>query len=244
MANIHGWRCFSYGHCSKTGTTVLVGSAGMHLHNRVQKVAECSGISSAMWMTETARERLEERQRGGPQVPHEGPAPDWDCSCGAYFFRLLSDAAGSDMNAYAHVTCLERTMLHANGGRTTQYAVDYLLAPAKPNQKVYVPVADPSQVKTNQALVPMGIWGIPFGGVWMGVEREAREVLEEISLSLGVPILEKEDISGCPICIQVNRWRESEEISEEMVRSWFGEGYRQHERDEKWKESLEHKEKE
>lgn len=58
----------------------------MHLHDRVQKAAECTGISHAVWLTETAKERLGEKyDKKGDVLSHEGPAPDWDCSCGHYF---------------------------------------------------------------------------------------------------------------------------------------------------------------
>lgn len=214
----------------------------MHLHDRVQKAAECRGISGALWMTETARERLEARdKKEGPAVPHEGPAPDWDCTCGSYFYRAFEDAWVSAYNAYAHVTCLERTMLHTNGGRTTQYSVDYFLAPTLADQKVYLPIEHQDQAQGRPvAAIPHqgdlgGYYGFPGQ---MAVIRDQKEVLEEIALSLGVPILDRTDLRGCPVCLVFNGWRDEKEITEEMRRDWFGAGYTQRERDQKWKEAL------
>jgi hypothetical protein len=62
----------------------------------------------------------------------------------------------------------------------------------------------------------------------MVVERDQKEVLEEIALSLGIPILEKDDLSGCPVCLVTNDWREEREITYHMKRDWFGEGYKHH----------------
>lgn len=226
---IHGWRVMQYTRCSKTGAPVLQGSAGMHLHTPVQRRAECRGISGAMWMTEKARERLAARSGNAPYVPHDDPAPDWDCTCGSYFYRTFADAWVSDMNAYAHVTCLERTMLHKNGGRTTQYSVDYLLAPPKEGLKVYLPITTPEQAQGNPVTpgrLAYGPYGGFYGGLGMVVERDQKEVLEEVALSLGVPILSKDDLSGCPVCLVTNLWREPEEITPRMYKDWFGAGYK------------------
>lgn len=486
-SNIHGFRAFSFARCMRTGFPVLQGMASMHLHNRVQKAAECLGISPAMWMTQAAQEHLATRTAGGPDVPHEGPAPDWDCSCfvagtrvlvgdytwrpietlregdivigfdrepnreerkhahrlirptrvtktfqreaevvalkvstgrtvyttpdhkiltrkrlghnhewkevqelnpgdeivcpfprlwtpemsweagwlsgiydgegcvdstgqlgarigpgrivvaqnpglvldrmramlrrydfdysdsaqvhntvrrlrlrggigeafrfmgtirplrlltrwqgakalaslqgkghtfvesvqpcyrpemvyniqtesgayfaeglavsncGSYFYRTLKDAWTSPANVYAHVTCLERTILHKNGGRTTQYAVDYLLAPSEPNQKVYLPVESPAQAQGQVIPIPTMVgapWGGLYGGITMGEAREYDQVLDEVAITLGVPILEKDDLRGCPECLIVNSWREPKEITDQMRRDWFGEGYK------------------
>ena len=56
-------------------------------------------------------------------------------------------------------------------------------------------------------------------------ERPYEEVLQEVSLSLGVPIIDKNSLLGCPVCLEVNGWREPGEISERMKREWFGVGY-------------------
>jgi hypothetical protein len=132
-------------------------------------------------------------------------------------------------------------MLHKNGGRTTQYSVDYFLAPAVADQKVYLPIERHDQAQGRQvAAIPYlggyaGYYGIP---AQMAVVRDQKEVLEEIALSLGVPVLDKEDLRGCPVCLEINGWREPQEITDEMKRNWFGAGYRQQERDRDWKEAL------
>lgn len=223
MAFLHGFRVFTFVRCSRTKEIALAGQAGMHLHSSMQKPAECRGISGAMWMTETARDRLANRdKKRGPRVPHETPSPDYDCSCGSYFFRTFQDAWISEVNAYAHVTCLGRTMLHQNGGRTEKYTVDYLIAPEREGAKVYVYGLDPKHLPPAYAPVVYGGWGM-----WGAAEeRDQREVLEEVGLSLGVPVLAREDLSGCPMCLTVNGWREPEEITDKMKKDWFGEGYK------------------
>ena len=88
-SNIHGWRVFSLARCEKVpDAPILRGAAGMHLHQRVQSAAKCNGFSGALWMTETAREKQSKTVMGS--VPHEGPSPDWDCTCGAYFWTAIS----------------------------------------------------------------------------------------------------------------------------------------------------------
>ncbi len=192
----------------------------MHLHSALQEEASCRGISGAKWMTEAARARLDARYSGsGAKVPHEGPAPDWDCTCGHYFYRTFKDAWITDMNAYAHVTCLERTMLHAGGGRTTQYSIDYFLAPEREGQKVYI--ADPG-LMGQRAVYPAAMaWPMPV----LGNPHDQREVLEAIGMSLGVPVIGREDLRGCPVCLELNGWRQPEEITERMKHDWFGESF-------------------
>lgn len=240
---IHGFRVWNFSRCSRTKEIVLRGSAGQHLHNRVQKAAECEGISHALWLTETAQKRLEENYG---KKAHEGPSPDWDCSCGAYFFRRLEDAPQAPTNAQAHVTCLERTILHQDGGRTTQYSVDYFLAPKEANIQVFVPVIDTVKAQDQNADVaystPAGNlrygFGVAYPFMLPGEALPYMEVLEEVSASLGVPILDRRDLKGCPVCLEVNGWRKPIEIDEIMMREWFGAGYEQHEKDEAWGDAL------
>ena len=221
-AFIHGWRVFSFTNCSKTGLPCLSGASGMHLHNKVQKAAECRGISPAIWMTEAAKERSKLKSAGLPSG-HDEPAPNYDCTCGNYFYRTFKDAWQSASNVYAHVTCLERTILHVNGGRTTQYSVDYLLPSTRGDvgQKVYLPIDDPAKAKGPVVNQPFSFYDFNM----QMEERLYSEVLSEIALSLGVPILDEKSLLGCPVCLVVNGWREPGEISERMKREWFGLGY-------------------
>lgn len=195
----------------------------MHLHSALQREAQCRGISGAKWMTEAARQRLNARYAsGGKKVPHDGPAPDWDCSCGAYFYRTLADAYQTDYNIYAHVTCLGRTMLHTSGGRTTQYSVDYFLAPEKEGQKVYIANADFSGAMVR----PVYPTALAFPPPILGGAQDQRKTLEGISMSLGVPILDRADLRGCPVCLEINGWRKPGEITDQMKKDFFGEGYK------------------
>lgn len=222
MSFIHGFRTFTFARCSKTKQPVLMGAAGMHLHSALQEEAQCRGISGAKWMTEAARKKLDARYGGaGKKVPHDGPAPDWDCTCGHYFYRTLKDAYQTVYNAYAHVTCLERTMLHTGGGRTTQYSIDYFLAPEKPGQKVYI--ADPAFSPSTMTYPSAFAWPVAV----LGNPQNQIEVLEGIGMSLGVPILDRDDLRGCPQCLVVNKWRKPEEITKKMRHDFFGEGYKE-----------------
>jgi hypothetical protein len=128
-------------------------------------------------------------------------------------------------SVYAHITCLERTILHSEGGRTTQYSVDYFLAVPHEHveQKVYLPFpSDESKAKGPTVSFPVGA----SGHAQRAEERLYAEVLEEIALSLGIPILERDDLQGCPVCLVTNGWRDKNEISERMKREWFGMGYK------------------
>ncbi len=231
-SDIHGWRYFSLARCEKVeDAPILRGSAGMHLHQRVQAAAKCNGISGAMWMTEKARERSIAAKDSKP--PHEGPAPDWDCTCGSYFYRLLEDCYTSPINVYAHVTCLERTILHQNGGRTTQYAIDYLLdTEVHDGQMAYLYYDNEKLAKGPS--VPT-VWGyMGFGGM-MAEEINYSEALIQVAGHLGVPVLKKTDLAGCPDCLVANGWVEPEVVTEGMRRKWYGAGYvereRQHQKD-------------
>ncbi|KKN60385.1 hypothetical protein LCGC14_0532190 [marine sediment metagenome] len=167
-------------------------------------------------------------------------------NCGAYFFRRLEDAPQAPTNAQAHVTCLERTILHQDGGRTTQYSVDYFLAPKEANIQVFVPVIDTVKAQDQNADVaystPAGNlrygFGVAYPFMLPGEALPYMEVLEEVSASLGVPILDRRDLKGCPVCLEVNGWRKPIEIDEIMMREWFGAGYEQHEKDEAWGDAL------
>ena len=223
---IHGFRRFTFVNCRKEGIPVLAGMMNMHVHSKVQKAAECTGIMSAMWMTDAAKLILNEVNVGRRQkIPHDiDRSPEYDCTCGHYFYRTWSDVWSTATNVYAHVTCLERTILHTNGGRTTQYSIDYLLSPPVSGSKVFLPIEDPSKAKGPVIQAPMG-FGPGYDFSVLAEERPYEEVLAEVSLSLGVPILDKESLLGCPVCLEVNGWREPGEISERMKSEWFGLGY-------------------
>ncbi len=226
-SNIHGWRVFSLARCEKVpNAPILRGAAGMHLHQRVQEAAKCNGFSGALWMTEAAREKQSKTVMGS--VPHEGPSPDWDCTCGAYFWRLLKDCWASPTNVYAHVTCMERTMLHQNGGRTTQYSVDYLLASEiRDGQNAYI---YHSNDKLAQGpMVPLN-WGYVGAGGALAEEINYGEALAQVAKHLDVPVLSKSDLAGCPDCLVANSWVEPEVITEGMRREWYGAGYVERER--------------
>ncbi|KKN84480.1 hypothetical protein LCGC14_0289420 [marine sediment metagenome] len=194
----------------------------MHLHSALQEEAQCRGISGAKWMTEAAREKLNAVYAfEGKKVPHDGPAPDWDCTCGHYFYRTLKDAYLTPYNIYAHVTCLKRTMLHTGGGRTTQYSIDYFLSPERPGQKVYIAPAMPPAMQ--QPVYPSALaWPPPI----LGSSHDQQEVLGAIGMSLGIPILDRDDMRGCPSCLEINGWRKKTEITDRMRKDFFGEGYR------------------
>lgn len=224
---IHGFRRFNFVNCSKTGIPVLAGMMNMHVHAKVQKAAECTGISSAMWMTDAAKLRLYEVQHGQREkVPHDiDRAPEYDCTCGHYFYRTWKDVWQAASNVYAHVTCLERTILHTNGGRTTQYSLDYLLSEPHPGSKVFLAIEDPAKAVGQLIQSPAGI-GPGYDFPILAEQRLYEEVLSEVALSLGVPILDKESLLGCPVCLEVNGWRDPGEISERMKSEWFGVGYK------------------
>lgn len=230
MAFIHGFRAFSFARCFRTGLPVLAGAAGQHLHQTLQVEAVCSGISSAKWMTEAARERLKAVATGGPSTPHDGPAPDWDCTCGAYFYRTWEDVWMGGASAYAHITCLGRTMLHSGGGRTTTYSIDYLIAPKRPDDKVYLPVENADEARAQGLKVTSYPYNpydfLPFARGWSFAEECVQsELLDRLALSLGVPVLEKTDLKGCPSCLIANKWREPKEVTPRMYKDWFGESY-------------------
>lgn len=220
---IHGFRTFSFRHCTKTNKLVLAGFRGMHLHNRIQKAAVCTDPGPAMWMTEAARSYPFHTGRHDDE-----PAPKWECSCGHYFYRTYRAAWNGHFNVYAHVTALEKTMLHRDGGRTTQYAVDYLITPEHPQNKAYIPYDDtkntpPGIVQAGRVPVPFA-GGIPgFWGFTTSYQKNMLEAVETVANDLGVPVLEKNDLAGCPVCLEVNGWREPDEITTEMKIDWFGE---------------------
>jgi len=223
---IHGFRRFTFVNCRKSSVPVLAGMMNMHVHSKVQRAAECTGITSAMWMTDAAKLILHEVELGrSGKVPHAiDRSPEYDCTCGHYFYRTWKDVWSSATNVYAHVTCLERTILHTNGGRTTQYSLDYLLSEPKANSKVFLAIDDQSKAKGKVIQAPAGL-GMGWDFSVLAEERPYEEVLAEVSLSLGVPILDKDSLLGCPICLTVNSWRKSEEITDQMKKDWFGLGY-------------------
>lgn len=195
--------------CSRTKELVLAGMQGQHLHNRVQKPATCNGISTAMWMTDKAKDRLKKHEKHDPE-----DCPQWDCTCGAYIYRTFKTAWYSESSVYAHVVCLEHTIIHKEGGRTNRYSVDYLIAPEKEDQKVYILLLEdedvPEEKKANI------VYGMNF---FMGyypmpaVEYSLREVMDIIAMKLEVPVLAKRDLDGCNICLKVNEWRTEGEVA-------------------------------
>lgn len=223
---IHGFRRFNFVNCRTSGLPVLAGMMNMHVHSKVQKAAACTGIMNAMWMTDAAKLLLQQVSVGKKsRVPHaEDRAPEYDCTCGHYFYRTFKDVWSTASNVYAHVTCLERTVLHVNGGRTTQYSIDYLLAPPKPGTMVFLPLESEDKAVGKLVTAPVML-GPGFRYALIAEERSYAEVLQEVALSLGVPILDKESLLGCPVCLEVNGWREPGEISERMKSEWFGVGY-------------------
>lgn len=223
---IHGFRRFNFVNCRTSGIPVLAGMANMHVHSKLQKSAECKGISGAMWMTDSAKLILSEVAAGRrDKVPHAlDRAPEYDCTCGHYFYRTFKDVWSTASNVYAHVTCLERTVLHVNGGRTTAYSIDYLLAPPIAGSNVFLGLENDADAVGKIIKSPVAI-GDGYRFALLAEERPYEEVLQEVSLSLGVPILDKNSLLGCPVCLEVNGWRETGEISERMKREWFGAGY-------------------
>ncbi len=224
-SNIHGWRAFSFGRCERVpDVPILLGAARTHLHQRVQEAAKCTGIAGAKWMTNKARERSLAAKDNTP--PHEGPAPDWDCTCGAYFYRLLKDCYTSPTMVYAHVTCMERTILHQNGGRTTQYSVDYLLASEAHDGQVALLLYDYDEDTTlaKSLVVPLH-FGYVGGGGMMAELVNYGESLTQVANHLDVPVLSKSDLAGCPQCLVANGWVAPEVITETMRKDWFGAGY-------------------
>ncbi len=170
---IHGFRVFDVVKCYRTKELVLSGMQGQHLHNRVQKPATCNGISSAMWLTDKAKERLKSREKHDPEE-----CPNWDCTCGAYFYRTLEKAWHSSHNIYAHVVCLEHTIIHKDGGRTNRYGVDYLLAPEKDDQKVYVALLEGEEMPPDQKDGVMYDSGLKMGHLPIPiVEYSMKEVM-------------------------------------------------------------------
>ncbi len=152
-------------------------------------------------------------------------------NCGAYFYRTWEDVWMGGASAYAHVTCLGRTMLHSSGGRATTYSVDYLVAPKRPDDKVYLPVENADEARAQGLKIvhyPYDPYDfLLFASRWTFAEECVQsELLDRLALSLGVPVLEKTDLSGCPSCLEVNGWREKSEITDRMKRDWFGEGYK------------------
>ena len=216
---IHGFRSFNVIRCSRTKELVLSGMQGQHLHNRVQKPAVCTGISQAMWMTDKAKEKLKTREKHDPN-----DCPQWDCTCGAYIYRLYKTAWYSSANVYAHVVCLEHTIIHKEGGRTNRYSVDYLIAPDKLDQKVYVMLLEGEDAPDNQqANVIYGMNPFSFGYLpFPAVEYSLREAMEEIANKLEVPILAKRDLEGCNICLKVNEWRTTGEIAKARLKGFGG----------------------
>lgn len=132
-------------------------------------------------------------------------------------------------------------MLHQNGGRTTQYSVDYLLSSKAENIKVFIPILDPNRSKEqNVPVIYSNYGGYPYGypAMMPGEPRDYNEVLEEVADNLGVPVLDRTDLKGCPVCLEINGWRKSSEIDETMMREWFGAGYEQQEKDGAWEDAL------
>ena len=216
---IHGFRVFDVSKCYRTKELVLSGMQGQHLHNRVQKPATCNGISSAMWLTDKAKERLKSREKHDPEE-----CPNWDCTCGAYFYRTLEKAWHSSHNIYAHVVCLEHTIIHKDGGRTNRYGVDYLLAPEKDDQKVYVALLEGEEIPQDQKAGVMYDSGLSMGYLPIPiVEYSMKKVMSQIADQLGISVLDKKDLDGCNVCLKVNEWRTEGEVTEARANGIGGE---------------------
>lgn len=212
-AHVHGWRRYTVVRCSKVeeGQLVLRGSYGKHVHENPAPHAECRGFAPGMWMTPGAQTQqtkpVEERRHDSLE------APMFECTCGYYGYRTLQavvrDGGMRGAEVVAHVTAIEKVILHQEGFRAQMYHLDYLLAPEDPEQEMTVLTGVPSAA---------GAYYWPQGDyIKVGV------VLEEIAARLGVSILAKDDLAGCPSCLEVNGLRRPEEISDKMRREWFGE---------------------
>ena len=184
MTFIHGFRPFKLGRCYKTGNPVLEDlDSGQHLHSALQTEAVCHV----------------------PGAQHEdAPTPDWYCDCGYDVYRTYDGAYVGPDAIYAHVMCLGRTILHANGSRTERYSVDYFLV-SEPGHKVHI--IDPT---------------VPDSG---GMEVDQVEVVATIAEALGVSVLKRDSNEGCPVCAVVNGWRVESLSVDDKKRDWFGEGF-------------------
>lgn len=207
MTLIHGWRLLNLKRCkSHDGEVILAGQYGKHVHSSIAGRARCRSngkpTAFAMWQDENS-DPLED--------PHDlDNCPDLRCSCGYYFYRLYEGAqkdVGSTQSVLAHITCIEETVLHTEGGRTSQYKIDYILTP-NPESKAYLTLMG-DELKANTDYPE----GFPYI-TWSGPQKTVNlaEEVEKIATNFGVPILDKEDLAGCQDCIRANEWRSNAEI--------------------------------
>ena len=104
LAEVHGWRTYTAGFCSRTGELVLVEPSGRHLHDRQSTRALCQ---------------------------KDNIHPDWDipsadCSCG---FQGWFDVPSSIDQIVGHVIALGYTMIHEHGWRTAKYTLESIIDP-------------------------------------------------------------------------------------------------------------------
>lgn len=202
---VHGWRWYNIVRCARTEELTLRGTYGMHVHTNPSPHAACRGANYAMWMTPEAKERVQGGEKHDPL-----DAPLFDCSCGFYSYRLFQGVAKDhQINAgiIAHVTAIEKVILHEEGFRAQMYHLDYLLEPVKAEQEITVFNAD------------AGVYN-PYG---IAIETVTlRPAMVKIAESLNVPILEKDDLAGCPDCLIANSWRSEKEITAKMRKDWYG----------------------
>ena len=215
-ATVHGWRVFNVKRCnSHEGEVIIAGLYGKHVHSRHMGRARCrSGgrATYAMWITEEAEKNRKLKKE--EVEPHDlDDCPHFDCTCGYYFYRLYDLAVGDNgsmtSQVLAHVTCIGETVLHTEGGRTSRYQVDYILPPKPDSDLLLVQLPDdvPKKDDTEPDLWHLQMFG-PMTTVKMG------PAVEGIAQGLGVPILERDDLSGCQDCLLANAWRSQAEIDE------------------------------
>lgn len=131
-------------------------------------------------------------------------------NCGFYSYRLFQGVAKDhqiNSGIIAHVTAIEKVILHEEGFRAQMYHLDYFLEPVKAEQEITVFNAD------------AGVYN-PYG---IAIETVTlRPAMVKIAESLNVPILEKDDLAGCPDCLIANSWRSEKEITAKMRKDWYG----------------------
>ncbi len=208
MTLVHGWRLFNLKRCtSHDGEVILAGQYGKHVHNRIAGRARCRSNGKptgfAMWQEENSNP-LEDAH-------NLDNCPDLHCSCGYYFYRMYKgaqkDAGSTTQSVLAHITCIEETVLHTEGGRTSQYKIDYILTP-DPDTKAYLTLIG-NELNTHADYSD----DFPFIS-YSGPQKTVNlaEEVGKIATNFGVPILDKDDLDGCQDCIRANEWRSEVEI--------------------------------
>src|SRR5574341_1989147 len=164
----------------------------MHAHHNPSVPAACRGGGrTGMWQTPQAKANA-----WGPTHPDE-ESPRFDCTCGFYGYRTYNAAMvdGQFGDFLAHVTCIEKGVLHEEGFRAQRYRVDYILAPLDWDKDTY-------------------IWtpGTPALYGMAGAEvMPVSQAVEPIAHMLQVDILDRADPRGCHICQVINGWRAPED---------------------------------